>query len=264
MSSVSEQQRRNRIVVPILIVLVAGLLIAAIFVIKNGASNNSAPIVQSEGNQLQVESNTQGKTPESKDSEENQAAPEQTPPDLSHVEARDPNDPLTAGPVDAPVVMVVFSDYQCGYCAKWSADTLPTMLQYADQGKLRIEWRDVNVFGEDSERAATAAYAAGLQGKFWEYHDGLFPNGTKRSPAELTQDALTKLAEDLGLDKTKFVADMNSEQTTTAIQRNAALGRDLGVASTPSFLVGGQPVVGAQPTEVFVKIIDQKLADLAG
>src|SRR5699024_6768994 len=73
------------------------------------------------------------------------ADPEQS--DLGEVGSDGESDPVSDGPADAPVKLVVFSDYQCPYCAAWSQDTLPKMLDYVDSGDLRIEWREVNVFG---------------------------------------------------------------------------------------------------------------------
>src|SRR5699024_2932556 len=107
---------------------------------------------------------------------------------LSHVEQRDAEDPLAIAPVHAPVTMQV------------CADTLPTMMDYVDDDQLRIEWRDVNVFGPESERASKAAYAAALQDSFWEYHDALYPDGDIRDPEQLSEDALVDLAADLDLD----------------------------------------------------------------
>ncbi|NNU27692.1 DsbA family protein [Isoptericola sediminis] len=184
--------------------------------------------------------------------------------DPAAVERRDPEDPLAAGPVDAPVVLVVFSDYQCPFCAQWSHETLPEMMQHAEDGDLRIEYRDVNVFGEASERAARAAYAAGLQDEFWAYHDALYPEGEKRSEAELSEQALTDLAAELGLDVERFTADMASSETAEAVAANEKLGLDLGAYSTPAFLLGGEPIVGAQPTQVFRDAYDAALAASAG
>lgn len=177
---------------------------------------------------------------------------------------RDPADPLTDGPVDAPVTLVVYSDYQCPFCALWSDQTLPVMREYAAAGDLRIEWRDVNVFGVDSARAARAAYAAGLQGAFWEYHDALFADGEKRPSGELTDAALAGLAAELGLDTERFATDVASAEVGAAVQANADEGASIGATSTPSFLVGGVPLVGAQPTEVFVTAVEDALARVEG
>lgn len=185
-------------------------------------------------------------------------------PDLTFVEARDPDDVQSAGPADAPVALVIYSDYQCPYCAKWSEDTLPAMMDYAEMGDLRIEWRDVNQYGADSERGARAAHAAGIQGRFWEFHDALFPNGAHLGPDRLTGEALVSIAHDLGLDTARFSADMNSEETRAAVQRYAEEGRRLGVSGTPTFVLGGEPIVGAQPQSVFTETLTRKLAEARG
>lgn len=181
--------------------------------------------------------------------------------DLSHVERRDSEDPLGVGNVDAPVTMVMFSDYQCPFCASWSDETLPVMMEYVENDQLRIEFRDLNVFGPESERASHAAYAAALQDSFMEYHEALFAGGEIRDPSELSEEALVELAADIGLDTDQFTADMHSEEVQEQIIENQRLGTDLGAYSTPSFVVDGQPMVGAQPTEVFVDAVDQALAD---
>lgn len=181
-------------------------------------------------------------------------------PDLTAVEARDPDDLLATGPVDAPVVLVVFSDYQCPFCARWNDQTLPALRKHVDAGDLRIEWRDVNVFGAASERASRAAYAAALQGAFWEFHDTLFPGGDIRSEKELSDDALTALAGELGLDTARFTTDLASAGTAEVIAAHQKLGLDLGATSTPAFIMGGQPIVGAQPTQVFEDAFQTALA----
>jgi protein-disulfide isomerase len=173
-------------------------------------------------------------------------------PDFTEAERRDDADLLAAGPVDAPVALVVFSDYQCPFCARWSDETLPVLMEHVEAGELRIEWRDANVFGPASERGARASYAAALQGSFWEYHDALFADGHHRPEPELSDEALVALAADLGLDTERFATDLASDQTAEVITGNAQLAHDLGVYSTPAFILGGQPIVGAQPTQVFV------------
>ncbi|WP_300345797.1 DsbA family protein [Nesterenkonia sp.] len=184
---------------------------------------------------------------------------EEEQPDLSFVEQRNPDDPLSIGDAEAPVVLVVFSDYQCPYCASWSEETLPVMMDYVDAGDLFIEWRDLNVFGPASERASQAAYAAGLQGGFWDYHEALFAGGEIRSENELSDEALIGLADDLGLSVDQFAQDLDSAEVIEAVETNQQLGMDLGAYSTPAFVLGGEPMVGAQPTEVFTEAVDQAL-----
>src|SRR5690625_3579913 len=132
----------------------------------------------------------------------------------------EPDDPLAVGPLDAPVTLVVYSDYQCPYCAQWATATGPAMLDYAEAGRLRIEYRDITLFGDESERAAIAAYAAGLQGNYTDFHEALFAGGDTRSPNELSEDALIALAGDLGLDTDEFAVDLTSEAAAQAVLRN--------------------------------------------
>lgn len=185
-------------------------------------------------------------------------------PDAAAAESRDPEELLAAGPADAPVVLVVFSDYQCPFCAQWSHETLPVLMQHAQDGDLRIEWRDINLFGEASVRASQASYAAALQDGFWEYHDALFPQGQIRSESELSEEALFDLARDQGLDGEQFAADFHDSDTAAQVDDNAQLGLDLGAYSTPTFLLGGEPIVGAQPTEVFTAAFESALAAAEG
>ena len=189
------------------------------------------------------------------------AAASQEQPDLSFVETRDPEDVQAAGRVDAPVALVVYSDYQCPFCAQWTNEALPTLMRYAELGDLRIEWRDVNQYGADSERASLAAHAAGMQGKFWEYHDALFPNGEHLPAEQLSEESLVAIAGDLGLDGERFAADLRADATLTAVQRYAEEGRQLGVSGTPTFVLGGEPIVGAQPESVFTDALTRKIRE---
>ncbi|MEU4360378.1 thioredoxin domain-containing protein [Promicromonospora sp. NPDC023987] len=234
---------RRTWVVPVLIVVVGALLISLVIMVNRGQAD---PGRGTELGAAVEEAPTEVEGPAQ--------------PDLSSAERHDPDDLQAAGPVDAPVTLVAFSDYQCPFCARWSHETLPLMMEHVQAGDLRIEWRDVNVFGPASERAARASYAAARQGAFWEYHDTLFADGEKRSEAQLSDEALVELAEGLGLDTEQFVTDMDSPETADQIAKNAQLGLDLGAYSTPVFVMGGQSIVGAQPSQVFLDAFEQALA----
>lgn len=229
---------RPAVLVPLAILIIAAALIVAVLARGGGEESDASGVAR-------VSAPTQVQGPST--------------PDYSTAERRQEGDPLAIGPVDAPVVMVAFSDYQCPFCARWTEQTLPSMLDYVDAGELRIEWRDLTVFGEDSERAALAAHAAGQQGAFWEFHDALFVDGQVSS--DLTEAALTGVAGELGLDVAQFTEGLSSPETARAVAENQQLGIDLGVYSTPVFFINGQPVVGAQPTEVFTGAVDTALAE---
>ncbi|WP_405216042.1 DsbA family protein [Agrococcus sp. Ld7] len=254
MSPHARPRSRTTWLVPIVVVAVAAALIAVVVGLGREPQDTVAP--------ARSESATSSSAATSAQPSPTVTAQPVQPerPDLTAVELRDEADPLAVGPVDAPVGLIVFSDYQCQFCARWSSETMPRMLEHAQAGDLRIEWRDVNVFGPASERAARAAYAAALQGSFLEYHDALFAEGATRSEAELTEESLIALAGALRLDVERFTSDLGSEQTAAQIAAHQQLGLSLGVTSTPVFLLGGQPIAGAQPTIVFEDAFQAALA----
>lgn len=172
---------------------------------------------------------------------------------------RDSDDPLAIGELDAPVSLVMYSDFQCGYCAMWTINTLPTMLEYVEDGQLRIEWRDVAFFGEDSYQAALAGYAAGKQDHYPEFTQALFSSGSAPSPKTLTDEGLEETAKELGLDVEQFNRDRASTEASTQVGENIAEAQAIGASGTPAFLLNGIAISGAQPTEYFTQLIDIEL-----
>ncbi|MGW1075666.1 DsbA family protein [Streptomyces sp. NPDC002537] len=164
-------------------------------------------------------------------------------------------DPLAVGRTDAPVVLVEYADYQCSYCGKFTRDSQPELIKkYVDEGTLRIEFRNFPIFGKDSERAARASWAAGQQGRFWQFHDEVYAK-TRKGDA-LAEDKLVDMAKDSGVtDLDKFRADLNGTASADAVKKDQEEGYSIGVQSTPSFLVNGQPIAGAQPMSAFDEAI---------
>ncbi|MFF8368506.1 DsbA family protein [Streptomyces lydicus] len=173
---------------------------------------------------------------------------------------RQEGDPLAKGRKDAPVVLVEYADYQCSFCGRFTRRTQPALIKkYVDAGTLRIEFRNFPVFGADSERAARASWAAGRQGRFWQLHDTLYAK--TRKGAALAEDKLVELARASGVpDLDRFRADLKSAGAERALKKDQDEGYRLGVQSTPSFLVNGRPVAGAQPTEVFAQAVEDAAA----
>lgn len=180
---------------------------------------------------------------------------------LEQLARRTPHDPMALGKVDAPVVMVAYSEFQCPFCGKFSRDTEPTLIkQFVDTGVLRIEWRDFPYLGPESTTAARAGRAAAAQGKFWPLHDALFAHQTPVNGGKLTVAYLAGVAKDVGLDVGRFRTDMASAGTLAAVQKDFGEGQSIGVTGTPAFLINGEPIIGAQPTSTFVAAVEKAAA----
>ncbi|MGW7367465.1 DsbA family protein [Streptomyces sp. NPDC054841] len=185
--------------------------------------------------------------------------PEGVYPELEKLARRDARDPLAMGRADAPVVLVEYADFKCGYCGKFARDTEPALVkQYVDKGTLRIEWRNFPIFGEESEAAARAAWAAGQQGRFWQFHESAYAEGAKEKG--FGGQRLKELAQQAGVrDLARFTRDADSEAARRAVAKDQEEGYGLGATSTPSFLINGRPIAGAQPPETFTDAIEAAL-----
>jgi protein-disulfide isomerase len=181
---------------------------------------------------------------------------------LAQLERREEGDPLALGDVDAPVLMIEWADFQCPFCGSFARDTKPELLdRYVEEGVLRIEWRDFAILGEESQTAALGARAAAEQGAFWEMHDEIFAEDRERNAGHLDEESLTEMAGDLGLDVEQFTDDFGDPAHVEAAEEDLQLGETLGITGTPAFLINGRPLIGGQPTEVFIEAIDQAAAE---
>jgi protein-disulfide isomerase len=181
---------------------------------------------------------------------------------VAALERREAGDPMALGEVDAPVVMLSYADFQCPFCGRFARTTERTLIdRYVDDGTLRIEWRDFPYLGEESLLAAKAARAAGEQGKFWEFHDELYAEQPPVNSGTITEEHLVGIAEQLDLDVTQFLEVVRDPATTTSIDRDFIRGQRVGVTGTPAFFVNGRPIMGAQPTEVFVDAVERAAAE---
>ncbi|AZM74954.1 disulfide bond formation protein DsbA [Streptomyces sp. KPB2] len=186
------------------------------------------------------------------------AAPAPADESLLALARRDASDPLAVGRADAPVVLIEYSDFQCPFCGRFARTTKPELLRsYVDEGILRIEWRNFPIFGEESEQAALAGWAAGRQKKFWEFHDVAYGKPRERNSGAFDAENLIAMAREAGVaDIERFQADMTSDQARSAVRADQEEGYNLGVTSTPAFLVNGKPILGAQPTATFEEAVE--------
>ena len=164
------------------------------------------------------------------------------------------------GDPNAPVTIIEFADFQCPYCGRFFAQTEPQIDKaYLQSGKVRFGYFDFAFLGQESSWAAEAAECAADQNKFWEYHDMLYSSQSGENQGAFNKDNLKKFAEDLELDTNAFNKCFDSGKYTQLIQGDSNTASSIGVRSTPTFLINGQPLIGAQPFEAFQRIIDPLL-----
>jgi predicted DsbA family dithiol-disulfide isomerase len=138
------------------------------------------------------------------------------------------------GAENAPVVVAVFDDYQCPYCARLVPILYEVTKKYPDKVKLVIKHFPLS-FHTFANKAAKAALAADRQGKFWELNDMLFKN-----QSELSDEKIIEIAKGLNLDIEKFKKDMESESVNSLIARDMANAQSIGVRGTPAVYINGR------------------------
>ena len=125
---------------------------------------------------------------------------------------------------------------------------------------MRIGYWHFAFLGQESQWAAEASECAADQDAFWEYHDYLFENHGGENRGAFNQENLKQFAVDLGLDPDTFNACLDSGKYTQIVQSETSAGQQIGIQSTPTFLLNGQPIVGAQPYDIFEQVIEAQLA----
>ncbi|HEY5981878.1 MAG TPA: thioredoxin domain-containing protein [Anaerolineales bacterium] len=177
------------------------------------------------------------------------------------------------GDPNAPVKLDEYSDFQCPYCAHFSRDTEQSVLDaYVATGKVFFTYHSVGEFiGPESSRAAEAAYCAGDQNKFWEYHDYVLHNQVGENAGRFSDRRLGAFAEALSLDMNEFNSCFNNGKYKDMVRQDFADARALGIQSTPTFIISyqanGQTVTdqiqGAEAFSVFQQKLDAALAAAA-
>ncbi len=162
------------------------------------------------------------------------------------------------GPDNALVTIVMWSDYQCPFCSRVEPTVRQITERYPDQ--VRIIWRDQPLpFHPNAMPAAEAAreaYAQGGDAKFWQMHDALMENQQTLSP-----ETYARLAQEIGLDMTRFRAAMDNHTHQAAVRADSEAGNTIGANGTPAFFINGRELMGAQPFDAFQTVIDEEIAN---
>ena len=170
------------------------------------------------------------------------------------------------GSADAPIHVIEFSDYGCGYCRRFHTETFPTLMEdYVEEGKVR--WKYVTYASGMFANGLVAAYAAecaGEQDLFTPMSQLLYERQPDWKSLGEPYPVLEELAREVGADAAEFRTCVAEQRPKPRVRSGILSGARLGVRGTPSFLVNGVPLVGAQPLDWWTKAFTAIAADSAG
>lgn len=157
------------------------------------------------------------------------------------------------GPATAKITLVEFSDFQCPYCAA-ATHQIDTLLSKHPQD-IRLVFKQFPLdIHSDAALAAEAALAAHAQGKFWPMHDKLYANFRS-----ISREKIFELAKEVGLDQTRFAADLNSGKYKSAVQKELSEGERAGVSGTPTLFVNGKHFNGPVEVPILEQVVQTEL-----
>jgi protein-disulfide isomerase len=157
------------------------------------------------------------------------------------------------GPGKAAVTIVEFSDFECPFCRQVQEALKQIVTQYG--AEVRLVFKHLPSEGHrNSLPAARAAYCAGEQERFWEFHDAVF------GASKLSSETFAELALSLGLGREKFAQCVNAERSRAAVIKDIETARRYRIDSTPSFVVNGKVVKGALSFADFQSLIERELS----
>jgi protein-disulfide isomerase len=151
-----------------------------------------------------------------------------------------PQEGNVLGDPEAPVTIEEYVDLQCPFCARFSAEGLPDVVEeYVKTGQAKIVLRTLTFIGADSERGARVAWAAAAQNKMWQFVENFFANQGDENSGYADEAFLKRIAEGVqGLDAQRALDGRDSAQVSSSIQASQEAATKANVDSTPSFLVG--------------------------
>ena len=177
------------------------------------------------------------------------------------------NHRFSLGAAGAPIVLVEFTDFECGYCKRFFEQTFPTLkAKFIDTGKLRFVSRNFPVERHpQAGPAATALLSAAGQDpeQYWAMRTWLFKDNR-----ELSEASYEKYAKEAGLDVPRFMADFTNNAHAAELGADIAAAASIGITGTPTFVIGrsdgkvihGELIQGSKPVTVFEGLIEALLA----
>jgi protein-disulfide isomerase len=149
------------------------------------------------------------------------------------------------GNPEAVVTVQSWEDFLCPACQQWATQIKPRLLEdYVNDGQVKLEFRHFPLTSHSpgAQMGAMATECAADQAAFWPYHDVVFIEAANRGQSGVTLERLTAYARQMGLNESEFLQCMNSQRHRDAVNASVSEGISLGVNSTPTILINGQPM----------------------
>ena len=168
------------------------------------------------------------------------------------------------GSPNAPVTIAYWSDFQCPFCDQFETQTLPTIIKnYVDTGKVKIVFKDLQFLGPDSQTAGLIGRAIWNTdpSAYFKWRTYMYDHQGQENGGWASKQNLLSIVSDVGLNANQINSLITTNQATyqAEIDADKQEGASMGIDSTPSFVIGTQLIVGAQPLSVFTQAIDNQL-----
>lgn len=177
--------------------------------------------------------------------------------------AADIVDGETLGRAGAPVLMEVWSDFQCPFCARFVREQFGTLkTRFVDAGILRIQARDIAILGtgerDESLELATGAACAAQQNRYWAYHDLVLWNQGRENQGDHSPEFLAAVADRAGVDRTAWDSCVAADDVRNALKTQTTAALRAGINATPTIaLNGGTPIPGLPDANALIAAIQE-------
>lgn len=165
----------------------------------------------------------------------------------------DKNASPEVGNPKASVTVVEFFDYNCGYCKRALKEVQAVLAEDTD---VRFVFKDMPILSPASQTAAYWSLAAHRQGKYFDFHQKVMTSGNA-----ISEDSLTAIATELGLDIEQMKKDAADPQVAQTVMQNIQVATELGIRGTPAFIINDRVIGGYIDLEEMKRVIAEVRAE---
>ncbi len=165
--------------------------------------------------------------------------------------AVDPERDHIRGPVDAPLTIVEYADFECPFCSRATGSIDAVLAHFGDELRWVYRHLPLDQVHPHATAAAVAAEAAAMQGRFFDYGPVLFA-----SQDHLEPDDLCRYASELGLDVDRFIADMRSPEALRRVEDDRMDAELMDLHATPTFFIGHKRHIGPYDSATLIRALE--------